>query len=91
MQGLRTRFIKSARMSAPSTSESRFSIRSLNWKNGYGLIVLIMAALAFLTPFLKEEVLGGRVGALLILSAIAPAGSENNSIGSRNKIKPMLA
>ncbi len=38
--------------------------------NGYGLIVLIMALLAFLTPFLKEEVLGGRVGALLILTAI---------------------
>lgn len=41
-----------------------------HWLNGYALLVLLFALLAFLTVFLKEEVLGGRVGVLLILTAI---------------------
>src|SRR4051794_20222239 len=57
-------------MSASISTDGRTPVQKPNWRNGYGLIVMLFALLAFITPFFKEEVLGGRVGLLLILTAI---------------------
>ncbi|MFT3882809.1 MAG: metallophosphoesterase [Gemmatales bacterium] len=57
-------------MSATALTETPAAKPVPNWRNGYALIVLLLALLAFLAPFFREETPGERIGALLIITAI---------------------
>jgi uncharacterized membrane protein HdeD (DUF308 family)/3',5'-cyclic AMP phosphodiesterase CpdA len=52
-----------------SDQEPRVRPDSPRWRNGLGLLVLLLAVLALLTPLSKIEV-QGRVGLLLVLAAV---------------------
>lgn len=56
-------------MSAPALNPVPPGQSVTNWRSGYGVILLLLSALAFLTLFFEEEHVGGRVGILLLLSA----------------------